>query len=858
MTPLILELRRSLEKTIIAARDAAEDACRAALSMMAVEANAPFVAMDKDERALRRALRAKMRQLGSFELLVSECAYEQWHRMLFARFLAENDLLMHPSGVPVTLQECRELAAEEGEPDEWMLAARYASAMLPGIFKKDDPCVKLRLAPEGRQALERILDSLPSETFRADDSLGWVYQFWQSKKKKAVNKSERKIGGADIATVTQLFTEHYMVQFLLENSLGAWWAARHPDSPLSKEFTYLRYTDDGKLAAGTFPGWPDHAKDITVMDPCCGSGHFLVAAFDMLRKMRMEEESLTEREAADAVIKDSLFGLEIDPRCTQIATFALALSTWKVGDYHDISIPNIACSGIPAKGKLADWRALAEGDYKLEQALERLYYLFKDADTLGSLIDPRRATEEEKLHKVDYEELAPLLEEALSREKDPEIAVFEATATEILRAAKLLAGQYALIATNVPYLGRGKQDDVLKEFCDEYYLYGKNDLATVFLERCREFTTPNGTFAIVSPQNWLFLASYKKLRERFLKERTWNTLARLGPGAFETIGGEVVNITLLVMTNRPCEPGQSFAGIDVANAETASEKSVQLVQSHLLFVDQNAQLKSPNFKIVLGKLDAGQPLAIFAQVLEGMHSGDYPRFGRKFWELSGINNGWTCQQAAPDSTIEYGGREHALFWEDGNGELIEYVRERLQSQTVSMWIKGQKAWGRNGVAVSTMSNLKATLYGGEIYTHGIVAIVPRKESYLAALWAFCKSDEFRQSVRKLDQKVAVARATFDQVPFDLEHWTKVAEEQYPNGLPEPHSNDPIQWLFKGNLVYSTAPLHVAVARLLGYRWPDQEPDELDEFVDHDGLVCLPAVGGEYPAADRLQELLFAF
>ena len=145
-------------------------------------------------------------------LLIDEIAYQQWHRMLFARFLAENGLLMHPAGVAVTLAECAELAPEEGAADAWELAARYASAMLPGIFPVDEPAVQVRFAPEHQQALERLLDGLAPAVFTSDDGLGWVYQFWQTKRKKEVNDSERKIGGADLYPVTQLFTEDYMVQ----------------------------------------------------------------------------------------------------------------------------------------------------------------------------------------------------------------------------------------------------------------------------------------------------------------------------------------------------------------------------------------------------------------------------------------------------------------------------------------------------------------------------------------------------------------------------------------------------------------------------------------------------------------------
>jgi hypothetical protein len=342
MAPLSNELRGMLERAIIKAREMDEEEAEAALVRLAVNRNEPFVSLNAEQRRLRNALRVRARQLGGgssaqdtgFKRLLEEVAYEQLHRRLFARILAENGLLMHPSGVAVSLEECEELAREEGETDGWQLAARYASLTLPGIFRADDPAVHVPFSPEGRHKLEQIITDFPSVLFTAGDTLGWVYQFWQTKRKKAVNASGRKIGGEDLATVTQLFTEHYMVQFLLENSLGAWWAARHPGSPLFKQFTYLRFKDDGTPAAGTFPGWPEKAAEVTVMDPCCGSGHFLVAAFEMLKQMRMEEEGLPEKQAADAILRDNLFGLEIDPRCTQIAAFALALAAWKSGGYR--------------------------------------------------------------------------------------------------------------------------------------------------------------------------------------------------------------------------------------------------------------------------------------------------------------------------------------------------------------------------------------------------------------------------------------------------------------------------------------------------------------------------------------------
>ena len=236
MPALASDLRKRLENVCIAARDAAEAAARSALQKRAVDQDEPFPHFSEADRRLRKWLRARGRQAGdtrfadktqSIDHLTQELAYEYWHRMLFARFLAENHLLMHPGGVAVSLEECEELAASERAPNGYVLAARYASRMLPQIFRIDDVLLEIEFAPEQRLALEKELAKLPRETFLADDSLGWVYQFWQTKKKDEVNKSGDKIDGRTLPAVTQLFTEDYMVQFLLHNTIGAWWCARN-------------------------------------------------------------------------------------------------------------------------------------------------------------------------------------------------------------------------------------------------------------------------------------------------------------------------------------------------------------------------------------------------------------------------------------------------------------------------------------------------------------------------------------------------------------------------------------------------------------------------------------------------------
>ena len=283
MSTLSREHRRLLEKTVAEARRIAEDGARKVLmDQYAVHHHEPWPHMSSEERELRNQLRAHGRQLGDkrdpqretqqIDHLVQATAYEHWHRMLFARFLAENDLLLDAEhGVAMTLDEVRELAREQGR--DWMeLAAELAQRMLLAVFRPEDPVLQVQLPPETRQKLEEKLEALPREIFLADDSLGWVYQFWQRDEKDRVNKEEVKIGADQLPAVTQLFTEDYMVLFLLENTLGAWWTARRraegkdPALP-GYTWTYLRLNEDGSPAAGSYDGWPRTARDLRVLDP---------------------------------------------------------------------------------------------------------------------------------------------------------------------------------------------------------------------------------------------------------------------------------------------------------------------------------------------------------------------------------------------------------------------------------------------------------------------------------------------------------------------------------------------------------------------------------------------------------------
>ena len=897
MRTLATELRRQLERTVVEARDIAEAGARGALETLAVHHHEPYSHMSPEQRKLRNRLRAHARHLGdrvdarsgahTIDHLVHECACEHWHGMLFARFLAENHLLIEPEmEVAITLDECEELAKEEGV-DKWALAARFAHSMLPQVFRPDHPVFEVQFAREYRLKLEGLVEALPEQVFTATDALGWVYQFWQTRKKDEVNRSEVKIGADELPAVTQLFTEPYMVQFLLHNSLGAWWVSRHPGKVCPVDLTYLRRTEEGTLAAGGFEGWPDDLGEFRLLDPCCGSGHFLVAAFLMLVPMRMALGGLDAAEAVDAVLRENIHGMELDQRCVAIAAFALALEAWRfpdAGGFRTLPKFNLAWCGQPVADKKERWLALAEGDPRLEAGMAALYDTFRDAPILGSLIDPTRSVSDDML-TAGFEEVQPLLEKALREHVGEE--EWEETAIAALGLAEatgLLSSHYHLVVTNVPYLARGKQNERLRKFAETRYPKAKNDLANVFLERCLDFSKVEGVGVtqIVMPQNWLFLTTYKGQREHLLRDVRWELLARLGPGAFETIGGEVVNVILLTMTGGLPRADHHIWGIDASASRLVTKKAEILQNGQLIAVRQLEQLENPDATIRLAVRPPAGYLRDYAGCYQGLTTGDDPKLKRLFWELNSdlkLCGEWVYFQGPSKGSGSFGGRSNVVDARMANDELGLGV------------LRGREAWGKRGIAIDRVSSLSAAHYTGDFYHSLIPVLIPLSDRHLPAIAAFAFSDRLQTAAKEASQALSIDNGYFEKFEFEIEFWEEVGNKHFPHGLPNPYSDDPTQWIFQGHpcgsvvwdedrkctvhgpLRTDETVLQVAVTRLLGYRWPAENDSNMDlaeeqrvwvektkalcPFEDEDGIVCIPSVRGEQPADERLLQLLQA-
>lgn len=903
-------LRRALEKTAKDARVVAEDGARDAIRRLGIaDSKAPAYLRD-DEKELRRRLRAHARALGDVfdktdetqgtKRLVEAAAYAHWHRMLFARFLAERGLLRNPEyDVPVSLEDCRELAEAEGLTDPWSIAERYAASMLPAVFRIDDPVLALQLDPVHTQKLHRLVTGLDAEIFEAEDSLGWTYQFWRAAEKDAVNASGVKIGADELPAVTQLFTEPYMVRFLLHNTLGAWWAGKvlAADPELAQtaldedalravcalpgyDFDLLRFVREGaggpwRPAAGTFPGWPKEAKAVTVLDPCCGSGHFLTEALSILAALRQAEEQLPSAAAVAAVLRDNLHGLEIDGRCVQIAAFAVALTAWRIGGWQILPVPQIAWVGAPPPLPMKEFIALGGGNDKLEYALAALHDLFAQAPVLGSLIDPNGGDlfESEKMAEVE-KLLHPLIERVRSTE--PEQLEGAVAARGMADAVYLLKKRFSLCATNFPFLTQLKFTEVLNEFVNRKYEKEKANLATCMIKRSLSLCENGGALAFVAPQSWWFLKRYLDFRDELFRISQPLIAVRLGEKAFwsPSAGGELVGLTLLSHNNPSA--GANYQTIDISSEAEHETKEGNLLRFDPLVLPISSIIIDPQRYLHIEKPGTSKSkLGDFVTILRGVSTGDSPRFVRSFWEVSPLSADWEYHQTTTSEYKNYSGMSEIIFWQKEQGELAQLAEDvKHLNHAAQNWRRGKPNWNRRGVVVSQMGSFPGSLYTGAIYDPNCCAIVPNNPDHIPAVWEFCRSGRLAEAVRKINQNRKVEVGTFLATEFDLDSSDLAGHSNNQSSVPEPFSDDCTQWLFHGHPrgAAKGTSLHTALARLCGYRWPSETDLEMPlsdvarQWVartaelppgDNDGLLGAPPVAGEKPLADRLRAYLSA-
>ena len=390
---------------------------------------------------------------------------------------------------------------------------------MPFLFQKIDDYTELLLPDDllsSGSILHAVCDAMPPEV-AADgvEVIGWLYQFYISEKKDEV--MGRTVRTEDIPAATQLFTPDWIVRYLVENSLGRLWMLNHPDSHLADSMEYYipsmeQDTDFLRVAS---------PEELRVCDPCCGSGHMLTYAFDLLVKI-YEEAGYTPREIPSLILRNNLYGMEIDPRAGELAAFAL---TMKAREYdsrflrrEEAPKPKICVLGnvVFSEEESAEYLNFIGRDL-FTSGLQKTLGQFEKADCYGSLIVPELSDPGAMLAELENREVGSQLLLAGIHEK----------VLRVLRQAEYLAGGYHVVVTNPPYMGSKGMNPDLKKFAETRYPDSKSDLFAMFIERGFDLIADKGYSAMVTMQSWMFLSSYERLREKLLNTYSIECLAHM-------------------------------------------------------------------------------------------------------------------------------------------------------------------------------------------------------------------------------------------------------------------------------------------------------------------------------------------
>ena len=412
---------------------------------------------------------------------------------------------------------------------------------MPYMFEKINDYTEL-LMPDGllseHSIIQDIVNGVEEDDWKDVQIIGWLYQFYITEKNKAVEQKLRnggKVLESELPAKTQFFTPHWIVQYMVENSLGKLWLVNNPDSKLRDHMKYYIETDE---ELEKFPVIKS-PEEITFLDPCAGSGHTLVYAFDLMMKI-YEERMYDTKDAVIHILTKNLFGLEIDDRATALANYALSM---RAMHYYPKFLrrlkisPNVfAMQNLTVdESELQDY-AREIGSNLITNDLIANLELFREGKTFGSLIVPTIAGTDDILEALEQKDMSSNL---FIRETHNEVL-------PLIKLMHFLQKEYTCSVTNPPYLGKG-MNDTLKSFVKTNYPDSKADLFACFMERCLDFTVDSGLMGMINQHSWMFLSSYEKLRIKLLENHKIDTLVHLGPRAFEEIGGEVVQSVAFVL-----------------------------------------------------------------------------------------------------------------------------------------------------------------------------------------------------------------------------------------------------------------------------------------------------------------------
>lgn len=664
-----------------------------------------------------------------------------------------------------------------------LCACDHLHEKLPWLFDKMESYSSL-LLPDNLLAegsiLQQLRASLTDEDCTTVETLGWLYQYYNSELKEQVDqdkKKGRKVTAETLPAATQLFTPEWIVRYLVDNSMGRLWLLNHPDSWLKRSLEYYIEPADQLNDFCTVSS----PEELTFADPCAGSGHMCVYAFDLLMKI-YEESGYTAQEAVRLILRSNIRALEIDPRAAQITRLSLTLKACQY-DRRFLRRPAEPRVSVivpaPAPARLREY----QNTFPLAPNVCSLLEQMQDAAVLGSLIRPCLTAAE-----IDeaLEELlnSPAVGNLLYNDVHMQII-------DCLTAARALTEQSAVVVTNPPYQGSSSLCAACVDFLKKNYADSKSDLFSAFIERCLELTERGGLCGMVTMQSWMFLSSFELLRKKLLNEHTIVTMAHVGARGFDAIGGEVVSTAAFVIErgHEPCYHGSYKRLVDGVSEQAKQE---------LFFYSETYSAAAKDFAAIPGspvaywvsdavrKIFASEAsLEEYANAAKGIDTGENDRFLRYWYEVPFSHIGFcmTSREEAQVSCLRWfpynkggmfrkwwGNQEYVVNWQNDGEEIRNFRDEkgklRSSIRNGNTLFKVSVGWSD----VTSLNNSFRYYSSGFLRDNAGNAACGGSNQWITSLLAYANTNFVSQMTKILNSTIHLQVGDFNKLPYARKHW----------------------------------------------------------------------------------------
>lgn len=666
---------------------------------------------------INREIKAGQSQKTATEEFIREASYTWINRLIGLKCLESQDLIEE---VITTRPEYGNRSKQhrdfrERNPE---VASRSDDGLIGCLFSafeaiteeirvlfdpKDEYSLIIPRYPVLKNAIEKINTELDYETYQADDFLGWVYQYFNSKEKdkvfEEVRTKKKKIAGNDIINATQLYTEKYMVHFLVENSLGAMWMEMYPNSPLSSRWEYF-VKDPNDTIRETKP-----VKEIKFLDPACGSGHFLLYAFDLFYAMYEEEGIIPREQIPEFILKYNLHGIDIDQRAIQLSALGLYMKlksknpNMKIQQMNLVSANAVMLNSDILEEFLQDFK----DDKFAQELITTIWHGLANVREIGFLLKIEEQIDEvvkkQKDNRLDYfiegkmkswekwkQEILGYIRKYYQKASlnfDLNKQLFASEAYKGVQFLDLLEQKYDIVATNPPYMNVRTMGEKLSSELKKLYPASNIDLYASFLDRCISITEENGYSALITQQTFMFTTNYKDFRKEILEKSIFRTLAHLGPHAFEDINGEKVNSSMFSIKKSKNEDLKGCF-IRVIKEKNKASKIVQSIKNKSYYVVGNDYFKIvPEWPFVywidgkiLKQFHTESFFSDYVEIISGAVTGDNDLFLRYSWEIKS-NEKFIGYAKGGDFNKYYGNLELSIL--DSKEKIKAYKSGRVRA-----------------------------------------------------------------------------------------------------------------------------------------------------------------------------------